>query len=191
MLKILLGILAVVVIAVTSLLAYASTRPTDYRVERSLVIAAEPSVVFALVNDFARWPQWSPWAKLDPQMKNEISTPSSGVGAKNSWKGEKAGSGQQVITQSDPAKSVHIDLAFLEPFESKSKVDFTFTPEGNGTKVVWGMNGKSESIVEKAFGIFVNMDEMLGKDFTAGLAAMKTVAEVEQQNHAALPTALP
>jgi ribosome-associated toxin RatA of RatAB toxin-antitoxin module len=191
MLKILLGILGVVLLGVASLLAYASTRPTDYRVERSLVMAAEPSVVFALVNDFARWPQWSPWAKLDPQMKNEISTPSSGVGAKNSWKGKKVGSGQQVITQSDPSKSLHMDLAFLEPFESKSKVDFTFTPDGSGTKVVWGMNGKSESIVEKAFGIFVNMDEMLGKDFTSGLVAMKQVSEAEQKNHAALPTYIP
>jgi len=33
------------------------------------------------------------------------------------------------------------------------------------------------SFVSKLMGIFFNMDRMIGKDFEAGLAALKTIAE--------------
>jgi hypothetical protein len=57
----------VALIAVLSIVV--ATRPSTFRVERSIAVAAPPETVFAQVNDFHAWDAWSPWAKLDPQMK--------------------------------------------------------------------------------------------------------------------------
>lgn len=63
--RIVLGLLA----AVALLLLFAITRPDSFRVERSIVIKAEPAKVYALLNDFHQFPSWSPWQSLDPAMK--------------------------------------------------------------------------------------------------------------------------
>ncbi len=81
--KILLGLVAVIAI----LLIAASFRPDTMVVERSATIAAPPSAVFAVVNDFSRWNDWSPWAELDPEMKTSLEGPKSGVGAVYKWSG--------------------------------------------------------------------------------------------------------
>lgn len=42
---------------------------------RKILIAAPDSVIFALVNDFHKWNSWSPWANLDPAMKESHEGP--------------------------------------------------------------------------------------------------------------------
>jgi hypothetical protein len=42
------------------------------------------------------------------------------------------------------------------------------SPEGEGTRVTWTMNGHN-SFMGKLFGLFVDVDEMLGADFDRGL----------------------
>jgi hypothetical protein len=179
--KIILIVLAAVVFGVLGLLGYASLQPAKYRVVRSMTMQADANTVFNAVNDFAIWPKWSPWGKMDPTMKNVISTPSSGVGAKNSWDGKEAGVGEQIITSSAQGQHVHIDLNFMKPMESKAKVDFTFVKEGNATKVTWGMDGSNDSIVAKAFATVANMDKMLGDDFEKGLTGLKEISEATQK----------
>ena len=75
--KILIGI-SVVVVAFVVVVAL---QPADFRVTRTATIAAPPEMVFAQVNDFHNWNEWSPWAKLDPNTKNTYDGPASGVGA--------------------------------------------------------------------------------------------------------------
>ncbi len=53
---------------------------------------------------------------------------------------------------------------------------FELSPEGAGTRVSWSMAGEV-GFTEKLFSVFVDMDAMIGKDFEAGLAALKGVAE--------------
>ena len=53
----------------------------QFRLERSATIAAPPALVFPLLNDFHRWEGWSPWAKLDPNMKKALEGSPEGVGA--------------------------------------------------------------------------------------------------------------
>jgi hypothetical protein len=47
---------------------------------------------------------------------------------------------------------------------------------GESTNVTWAIHGPSP-YMSKLMGIFINMDRMIGKDFEAGLANLKTVAE--------------
>ena len=38
-------------------------------------LGAPPEQVFALINDFHRWGEWSPWEKLDPAMNRTFGGP--------------------------------------------------------------------------------------------------------------------
>jgi flagellar basal body-associated protein FliL len=51
-------LIAVLLIAV--LLIVASFQPDTMEVTRSATMAAPPAAVFAVVNDFRRWDEWSP-----------------------------------------------------------------------------------------------------------------------------------
>ena len=74
-------ILAALVAAPVVLAVVIATRPAKFHIERSAVMAASPEVPFALVDDFHAWNQWSPYDKLDPQMKRTFEGPASGVGS--------------------------------------------------------------------------------------------------------------
>ena len=52
MLKITLIVLAVIAVGIVGILAYAATRPDDFRVQRSAVIKAPPEKIFPFINDF-------------------------------------------------------------------------------------------------------------------------------------------
>lgn len=167
----------VIAVAIAALLGYAATRPDTFRVERSTVIQAPPDEVYALISDFHAWPAWSPWEKLDPAMARTHGGAASGVGATYAWQGNKdVGKGRMEIKQADAPRQLAIALDFLEPFEAHNTAEFTLTPEGGATRVNWAMHGPSP-FISKLIGVFVSMDSMIGKDFEAGLAAMKAAAE--------------
>jgi hypothetical protein len=150
---------------------YVATRPGAFRIERSLTIPAGPEALHALINDFHAWSRWSPWEKLDPGMTRAFEGPTSGVGAVYRWSGKKSGTGAMTITASAPTR-VEIALEFIKPFPAQNTAIFTLTPDGEGTRVTWAMEGH-RTFGFKAFGVFVNMDDLVGKDFASGLAAMK------------------
>ena len=172
-------ILLVVVVLSIVLIVVIAMRPADFEVTRSATIAAPPSAVFPHVNNFHNWQSWSPWEKLDPEMKKTFEGPAEGVGAKYAWSGDEVGEGRMTITESRPNELVLINLEFLKPFESTNTTQFTFKPEGNGTNVTWTMSGR-HNFMGKAFDLFMNMDKMLGSDFDKGLAEMKSVVEAQQ-----------
>ena len=88
----------IVVIALAVLLAFAATRPDTFRVERQTTIQAPPDKIFAHLQDFHKWGEWSPWEKLDPAMKRTFSGTASGKGAVYAWDGNgKAGAGRMEI----------------------------------------------------------------------------------------------
>ena len=81
-------ILIVVVVAVVALLAYAATRPDNFRLARKAVIKAPPEKIFASLVDFNKWVAWSPWEKLDPKMKKTYGGAPTGKGANYAWESE-------------------------------------------------------------------------------------------------------
>ena len=88
--------------------------PDRVHVQRSIKIQAPDSQIFALVNGFRHFDQWSPWADKDPQMKVQISGPAYGVGAHYEWTGNKAvGSGTQEIVASTKDSQVKTKLSFV------------------------------------------------------------------------------
>jgi Polyketide cyclase / dehydrase and lipid transport len=175
MLKIVLGVLA----AVAALVVTIQFQPAEFSVERSLEVNAPAAAVFDQVNDYSKWEAWSPWAKKDPNMKMTLSTPSAGEGASQAWEGNNdVGTGKQTIVKSVPNSEIEISLDFEKPMNSKNTVVWTFAEMGASTKATWKMSG-TNNFVGKAFGLFMNMDKMIGDDFDKGLAQLKTVAEAQ------------
>ena len=166
------GVLILVVFVIV-----VATRPADFRITRSITIAAPPEAVFAQVNDFHKWDEWSPWAKLDPAMKQTYEGAPAGTGAIYSWAGNnEVGEGRMTITESRTNEMINIKLEFLKPFAAVNTTEFSFAPEGNQTRVVWSMSGKN-NFMAKAFDLFMNMDKMVGSDFEKGLRQMKSIVE--------------
>ncbi|HKX11750.1 MAG TPA: SRPBCC family protein [bacterium] len=172
-LKILLGLAAILIIFIIVV----ATRPSTFRVERSALVSAPPEAVFAEVNDFHRWEAWNPWGKLDPAMKQSYEGPAAGAGAKYAWVGNNnVGEGSMTILESKPNDLVRIQLDFLKPFAGTSLSEFTFRPEGAGTKVTWAMSGKN-NFIAKVLCLFMSTDKMIGGQFEKGLADLKSIAE--------------
>jgi hypothetical protein len=166
-----LGLIVLVFVIIVAL------QPADFRIVRSAVIGAPAPAVFVQVNDFHNWDAWSPWAKLDPAMKQTFEGPPSGVGAVYTWEGNnKVGAGRMAITESKPAELVRIKLDFLRPFAATNPTEFSFKPEGNNTTVTWTMTGH-KNFMSKAVCLFMSMDKIVGGDFEKGLAQLKKVAE--------------
>jgi hypothetical protein len=170
-------ILLVVVALLAILVVLGFTQPADYRVERSLVMAAPPQAVYDQVADFRKWQAWSPWTKRDPGMKTTIGGTPAGKGATWRWEAaEDAGTGSMTITEATAPGAIAIDLVFSEPFESRVKVGFGFKPEGAGTHVTWWMSG-THNFVGRMLCVFMDMDKMVGRDFEEGLASIQAIVE--------------
>ena len=167
----------VIAVLIAGVLIFAATKPDTFRVERSAVIKAPPEKVFAILNDFQKWGAWSPWEKKDPAMKRTFGATTSGKGAKYAWEGNKdVGKGSMEIAESSPSSKLTIKLDFIEPFEGHNIVEFTLEPKGDSTNVTWTMHGPMP-FISKVISVFCSMDSMIGKDFEAGLANLKTAAE--------------
>jgi hypothetical protein len=170
---ILIAVAAIVVV----LIVVIAKQPDEFRVTRKGSIAAPAAVLFAQVNDLHKWQAWSPWEKLDPALKRTFEGPSAGTGAIYRWVGNsRAGEGSMTITESRPSELIKFRLEFLKPFKATNTAEFTFAPEGGQTVVTWSMFGR-KNFASKAFGIFMNMDRLVGGDFEKGLASMKSVVE--------------
>lgn len=178
--KFFLGLLALVAL----FLAVVSTRPSTFHVERSSMIAASPEVVYDQVANFHNWAAWSPWEKLDPNMQKTFEGPEAGEGASYAWSGNKdVGQGKMTVTGAVPPNKLDIKLEFLAPWKSTNATTFAFDPSGDGTNVTWSMDG-THDFMGKAMSLFMNMDQMIGKDFEKGLGDLNGVALAEMQKRA-------
>lgn len=171
--KVLIGLAAVFLIFIGAVLM----QPAQYRVERSITIAAPPAAVYPWVADFKKFDQWSPWEKLDPAMKKTFSGPDTGVGSRYEWSGnDDVGTGSMTVTAAKEGESLTMDLEFVEPWQSKAETGFALAADGEGTKVTWTMSGDND-FMGKAMGLFMDMEGMIGKDYDEGLSNLKKKVE--------------
>ena len=138
-----LKIIGLIIVAlIVASLIYAATRPDTFRLQRSITINAPPDRVFPFINDFHQWPLWSPWEKMDPNMRNTHSGAAQRRGAVYEWDGNKnVGTGQSEIVESVPPLTVKIKLDFFKPFEAHNTTEFALDRRDGSTNVTWAIDG--------------------------------------------------
>jgi hypothetical protein len=172
--KIILAVLLIPIVLVVGSLFL----PAQYRVERAIVINANPAAVFAQVNTLKHWPEWTAWkvAKY-PDMQVSFSGPEAGVGATYTWDGKSTGHGTLKITQSEPDRAIAYDLAF-DHGKYVSTGGINIAPSGDAVTVTWFNEGDlGWNPVSRVFGLF--MDKMMGPDFEEGLRNIQKTAEAK------------
>ncbi len=169
-----LGIGLLVILVIVLILGLIA--PNDIRFERSISIKAPAPVILGQIKSLKNMQKWSPWVELDPNMKNIFEGTDGEVGSKNSWSGnDDVGEGSQTITSISDTK-VEADLHFIRPFESKSKVDYTLTADGEQTKVTWGFSTTKSFPMNGLLMVMIKMGGM-NKDFDKGLGKLKALCE--------------
>jgi hypothetical protein len=167
----------VLAIIIAAVLIMAAAKPDRFSVRRAAIINAPADKVFPLIADFHEWRKWSPWEDRDPDLKRTYGGAERGKGAVYAWEGNKnVGSGRMEILEANSPSLVKIRLDFLKPFEAHNIAEFTMLPQGSATNLDWVMSGPSP-FMSKVMQVFMSFDKMIGKDFEAGLAKIKSNAE--------------
>lgn len=148
--------------------------PSQWEVERSIVIEAKPAEIDTWVADLAKWPEWSSFDDQDPEMVMTLEGESTGVGARRSWVSPEMGNGAMWIAETDPGKSVRFKLQMegMEPFDAL----FSYEAVDGGTKVVWKDWGDFGSNPFYRL-IGSQMDSIVGPTFERGLEQLKAKVE--------------
>ncbi|MGS2723283.1 SRPBCC family protein [Porticoccus sp. GXU_MW_L64] len=170
--KILKGLLLLVLL----LVVVGFILPGSTHVERSTIINAPKSEVFAYLNDYQKFNLWSPWVAKDPDTRYEFSGPASGVGAKMSWQSDsdQVGSGSQEITVSRPSEYLETFLDFGS--QGTAVAYFKLSDDGDATQIIWAFDADHGwNILARYFGLM--MDGLVGPDYQAGLENLKRVVE--------------
>jgi len=165
-----------IVVLISAILVYAATKPNTFRLQRSAIINVPPERIFPFISDFHQWLGWSPWEKLDPQLKRSYGGASQGQGARYDWEGNsKVGTGGMEIMEAAPSK-IRLKLDFLKPFEAHNFAEVTLEQRGGVTNVTWAMYGP-QPFMAKVMSLFMNCEKMVGPQFETGLANLKAIAE--------------
>ncbi|MNT20987.1 Polyketide cyclase / dehydrase and lipid transport [compost metagenome] len=170
----------VVVVLIVAFVAFILTRPPKFRYERSGIINAPPEKIFPYLSSFAKGSEWSPYEKVDPNMKKNIIGPDGQVGTVMEFDGNKdAGSGKLEFLRIQPNESVDIKLTMIKPFNAENLVQYTLTPEGTGTKFTWSMSGEN-GFFGKLMTVMIDCDQMIGGQMEKGIASLKTLVEEQK-----------
>ena len=159
-LKIVKGVVIVLIALVAVLVFGGMLLSPKFSVSRSLLVNAPPERI---------------WHQRDPAMHVDYSGAESGAGAKWAWKSDSEGDGEMSFTAAEPDKRVVYALYFPD-FGTTSGGELLLLPEAGGTRVSWSMNGDmGHNPLFHWMALFA--DDMVGKDFDAGLARLKALAE--------------
>ncbi len=150
--------------------------PKTTHVAREIAIVRPPEEVFAMLESYRRFNEWSPWFARDPNAVYTYEGPASGIGASMRWVSQKSdvGSGRQTVVESEPMKRIVVKLEF--DGQADAYATYTLTPEGRGTRVVWSFDTDHKmNPLSRWFGLL--FDKFIGPDYEQGLAKLKTVME--------------
>ena len=172
--KILLGLLVIVL----GFLGYVTTRPDQFRYERSGVIQAPPEKIFPFISNFKLGNQWNPYAQKDPKMVVNFKGPDAQIGSIMEFEGNaEAGSGSLEVIGIVPNMKVDIRLRMTKPIAADNIVTYHLAPEpGGGTRFTWTMLGKS-GFIGKLVSVFIDCEKMVAGDFEKGISNLKVIME--------------
>ena len=173
------GIIIVLLIAIPLVAALFISK--DYSIEREIVIEKPAGEVFEYIKYLRNQNNFSKWATLDPDMRQDYSGIDGTVGFKSSWEGnEDVGKGEQTIVNIVEGERIDYEILFIEPFSAQA--DSYMSTEAvseNQTNVTWAFS----STMPYPFNImrvFMNFEEAIGEDLSVGLVNLKKILEEEE-----------
>jgi effector-binding domain-containing protein len=149
---------------------------SKFNVARSIVINASPAQVYNEINDFRKWPEWSPWANRDKKMVNTYLGNPGQIGHKNTWESKSEGNGSQEIIEVKENELIKSKLLFND-FDGETFTSFILKPEGQNTQVSWTMDGSEFPFLARGIMFLMGGNKMIEKDYDEGLANLKKVVE--------------
>jgi len=165
-------ILAFIVVLIALFLQFL---PSNYKVERSIVINRKASVVFNKVNTASDW-KWQAWYSTDPDMGIELTGPDEGVDAKRCWSSDNidVGNGCLTIIESKPNSMIktQIDIAAQNPTYGT----WMFVEKDGVTSVDWKLEmDMGSNFIGKVVGLF--MENRIAYVLEEGLENLKKQCE--------------
>jgi hypothetical protein len=150
----------------------------DIKATREIVINKPLGEVFNYIKYLKNQDNFSKWAMMDPGMKKEFRGTDAAVGFVSAWEGnKKVGKGEQEIKAIEEGKKIDFELRFEKPFRSVAKAAMTTEAvNANSTKVSWGFESKMNYPMN-VMKLFMNMEKVIGNDFSTGLSNLKGVLE--------------
>ena len=140
--------------------------PSEMVVEKSLVLKAQPEVIWDQVNCLKNWESWDLWHQ-DTSMTGFYEGPECGVGAKNIWKYKHVDDGgTQTIVESRENEYVKTLLEFQKMGTADAEM-FLEKVEG-GTKVTWNIRSDSPYPIGRWI-ITTMVKPEVGKSYETGL----------------------
>lgn len=179
--KILKPLLIAIALLIAIPLIVALFAKDEFNVSREITINRSKQEVWDYTKYLKNQNDWSVWGTMDPNMKVNFTGEDGTVGFISAWESEhdSVGKGEQEITKIEVGKRIDYELRFLEPMAATNYAYITFDSLAiDQTKVTWGFSGKMLYPLN-AISLFVDFDEMLGKDFSDGLTNLKAILEEE------------
>ena len=145
-----------------------------YEIKASILIEATPAKVHEVLNDFARFEDWSPFIAMDESVTATISEKSFGPGAVYEYQGKRIGKGRMEIISSGPER-IRSTMTFFNKKTEVAKTEYILEPVFEGTQVTWTLAGERD-LMGHLVGTLV-FDKMMTKNFTDGLKVLKAIIE--------------
>jgi effector-binding domain-containing protein len=182
-LKIVVGILALILVAY---LVLCLLGPTRVQVERSQTMNAPASLIYQQISDFKKWPAWSPWSAMDPSMEYTYGEVTQGEGASYTWSSEKMGNGGMEILEAKAPAQMKTKIKF-DNWEGYSYGSWSLKEQEDGsTQVSWGLEGDTDiPFMVRGMLLVMGMESSIEEDFDKGLGKLKSISE---EAYANLPT---
>ncbi|MEE9303986.1 MAG: SRPBCC family protein [Thiotrichaceae bacterium] len=150
--------------------------PQKQHVERNVEISASAEKIYPYLINPKLFNEWSPWSKLDPDMKVQFTGPESGIGAGMSWQSNQSdvGNGSWKIIKTVENESLVTALDFGDQGTATSF--FRLQPKDGKTQVTWGFDTDAGmNPMKRWFGLL--MDSMVGEAYQKGLQSLKVLVE--------------
>ncbi len=150
--------------------------PQKQKVVRSMDISAPAESIYPYLANPKKFSEWSPWSKIDPNMKVQYVGETSGKGAGMTWQSDQrsVGSGSWTIVKATENESIDVEMDFGD--QGLATSFFTLKPAGASTQVTWGFETDAGmNPIMRWMGLL--MDKMVGSEYEKGLADLKQMSE--------------
>lgn len=175
--KTLKKVLIVVAVVVAIPLIAALFVDGAYKTQKEITIKRTRSEVFEYIKHIKNQDHYSVWAMADPAALKSYSGEDGSIGFISRWDSEIMGKGEQEIREIEPGKGIAVELRFLEPWEGIAHARMETEESGDdNTLVKWGFESKMPYPMNIML-LFVDMNEMMGKDLETGLNNLKATLE--------------